>query len=315
MPRRVLWNDPRMNDLARLVTATSLPPSVRISEGRSALPRIDVSSAAARAEIYFQGAHVAAWQPAAIREPVLWMSERSHFEAGKPIRGGVPICFPWFGAHPANPAAPAHGFARVRDWRLIDVREDRDGVVALDLELAGEGLSPEWPHRFTAIHRIEVGPTLRMTLEVRNDGDGAFTFEEALHTYFDIADVRGVSVSGLEGCAYLDTMAGGQRVGPSGAPVRFTGETDRVYLETRDACVIDDPGKQRVITVGKRGSDATVVWNPWVAKALAMPDFGDHEWTGMLCVETGNVNVHTRTLQPGKSHAMTAIIEVRELNR
>lgn len=301
-----------MNDLARLVS-TPLPPSVCVSEGRGGLPRIDVSTAAARAEVYFQGAHVAAWQPAAIRKPVLWMSERSHFEAGKPIRGGVPICFPWFGDHPANPAAPAHGFARLRDWRLTEAREDRDGVVTLALELAGEGLSPEWPHRFAAIHRIEVGTTLRMTLEVRNDGADAFTFEEALHTYFDIADIHGVSVSGLEGCAYLDKMAGGQRFGPSGAPVRFTGETDRVYLETRDACVIDDPGKRRAITVRKSGSAATVVWNPWIAKALAMPDFGGDEWTGMVCVETGNVNIHARTLQPGESHAMTAIIEAREL--
>lgn len=300
-----------MDDLARLVTV-ALPPSVRVSEGRGSLPRIDVSTAAAHAEVYFQGAHVAVWRPKATRAPVLWLSERSHFEPGKPIRGGVPICFPWFGAHPANAAAPVHGFARVREWRLTEAREDRDGVVTLALELAGERLSPDWPHRFTAIHRIEVGTTLRMTLEVRNDGVDAFTFEEALHTYFDIAGIDAVSVAGLEGCAYLDKTAGGRPFGPTGAAVRFTGETDRIYLDTRDACVIDDPGQQRAITVHKSGSDATVIWNPWIAKARAMPDFGDDEWTGMVCVETCNVNVHARTLQPGESHAMTAAIEVTE---
>lgn len=301
-----------MTSAPRPVSSIPLPPSVRIAEGRGGLPCLVVASPLARAEIYFQGAHVAAWHPAGVRDPVLWLSARSHFAPGKPIRGGVPICFPWFGPHPENAAAPAHGFARLREWTLIEALEDEAGTVRLALELAGEGLSPDWPHRFRAVHRIEIGSRLRMALEVRNDGTDPFTFEEALHTYFDVADIRTVSLTGLERGEYLDKLAGGRQSREGNDPIRFTAETDRVYLDTQAACTIDDPDRRRTITVSKSGSDATVVWNPWIAKAHAMPDFGDDEWTGMLCVETGNVNVHARTLAAGATHIMAAMLEVKD---
>ena len=149
-----------------------------------------------------------------------------------------------------------------------------------------------------------------MALEVTNPGPDAFTFEEALHTYFAVRDVRNVTVTGLERTDYLDKVTGFDRKTQGSDPIRFTGETDRVYLNTTADCVIDDPGARRRIAIRKTGSDATVVWNPWIAKARAMPDFGDDEWPEMVCVETCNVNVHARTLAPGASHTMTAIIEV-----
>ena len=301
-----------MTDLAQLVR-TTLPPSVRIDEGPGGLPRVSIQGAQGVAEVYFQGAHVTAWHPAAAREPVLWRSRKSVFEPGKPIRGGVPICFPWFGPHPSGASSPAHGFARLRQWRLVDAREDAAGTVELAMELAGEGVSPLWPHRFRVIHRITMGPILRMNLEVHNDGPDAFTFEEALHTYFSVGDVRGVTLAGLEDSEYLDKVAGGGGRRQGTGPIRFTGETDRIYLDTRAACVIHDPAGRRQISVSKTNSDSTVVWNPWIDKSRAMPDFGDDEWPEMLCVETCNVNVHARTLPPGGSHTMTAVITAQDL--
>lgn len=289
--------------------AVPLPPSVRLDEGPGALTRLSIASALCSAEVYLQGAHVAAWQPAEDAGPVLWLSGKSFFQPGKPIRGGVPICFPWFGPHPQDPSAPAHGFARVRNWALTEAREEPDGTVVLALELAGEGLSPLWPHHFRAVHRIHAGRTLRMALEIRNDGAVPFTFEEALHTYLGVGDIRQVSISGLEGTAYLDKMAGSARTPGAADPIRFSAETDRIYLDTHAACTIHEgPGRRRM-TVSKQGSDATVVWNPWIAKAQAMPDFGDDEWTGMVCVETCNVNAHAVTLPPGGIHVMTAVVE------
>ena len=261
--------------------------------------------------MYFQGAHVTGWQPAGASEPVIWMSGSTYYESGKPIRGGVPICFPWFGAHASDPKAPAHGFGRLRDWNLIEAKEGSDGAVTLALELASDApLTPWWPHAFRAVHRITMGATLTMALEVTNTGADAFTFEEALHTYFAVRDVRNVTVTGLEGVDYLDKVTGFDRKNQGREPIRFTGETDRVYLNTGATCVIDDPGARRRIVIRKTGSEVTVVWNPWIAKARAMPDFGDDEWTGMVCVETCNVNVHARPLAAGASHTMTAIIEV-----
>ncbi len=189
----------------------------------------------------------------------------------------------------------------------------RNGTVSLGLELAGEALSPDWPHRFRAVHRIEVGASLRMSLEVRNDGAEPFTFEEALHTYIGVSDIRQVTLTGLAGCDYLDKMSAGERRRQGEDPIRFTAETDRVYLDTQAACVIHDAGLRRRIQVSKEESDATVVWNPWIAKARAMADFGDDEWPGMLCVETANVGVHARILQPGAAHTMTAALDTRDL--
>ncbi len=299
-----------MTDITHLI-ATTLPSSVRVHGGT--MPRITVENAHATAEVYFQGAHVTAWHPAAAKEPVLWMSRSSLFEPGRPIRGGVPICFPWFGAHATDPSAPAHGFARIKDWKLVEAQEDASGHVTLALELAGEGLSPHWAHRFRARHRITIGTVLRLELEVHNDDEEAFTYEEALHSYFGVRDIHEATVTGLEDTEYIDKVGGLTRRRDGREPVRFVGETDRVYLDTHATCVIHDPGGRRRISIAKTGSDATVVWNPWIAKARTMPDFGDDEWPEMLCVETCNVGASARRLAPGGSHTMTARIEVQDL--
>ena len=299
-----------MADIADLI-ATALPASVRVHGG--SLPRMTVENTAGTAEIYFQGAHVTAWHPAGSRDPVLWMSRRAMLEPGKPIRGGVPICFPWFGAHPAHASAPAHGFARVREWRLVGAEDDASGGVTLTMELTGADLSPHWPHSFRARHRITMGSALRLELDVHNPGDEPFTFEEALHSYFAVGEIRDASVEGLEDVEYVDKVGGLRRTRQGREPIRFTGETDRIYVDTRATCVVHDPRGRRRVAISKTGSDDTVVWNPWIAKARAMPDFEDDEWPGMVCVETANVGGGARTLAPGGSHTMTAVIEVRDI--
>jgi glucose-6-phosphate 1-epimerase len=280
----------------------SLPPSVRLEAGAGGLPRLEIASRHGRAELYFQGAHLTAWHPAGAEQPVLWLSAESRFEPGKAIRGGVPICFPWFGANAADPSAPAHGFARTRDWTLIDVQEDTDNVVTLVLELAGSD--------FRARYHVTVGPSLTLALEVHNPGSAPFRYEEALHSYFSVSDIHQVTITGVEQVDYLDKVANFARRNQGGDPVRFSGETDRVYLNTRASCQIHDTGLRRIITIHKRDSDDTVIWNPWIDKARAMADFGDDEWSRMVCVETCNVNDHAQTLAPGASHTMTAIIDV-----
>jgi len=297
-----------MSDNSALVR-TTLPSSVRL-EDDGGLPRLSVRSPCGTADVYFQGAHVAAWHPAGTRAAVLWTSSKSAFEPGRAIRGGVPICFPWFG--PGEASAPLHGFARVRPWTLVEAREDAAGAVILEMQLEGSALSPQWPHRFFVTHRISFGAALRMELVVHNPGAEPFTFEEALHSYFGVGDIRSVTVAGLERTDYLDKVGGLARRRQGDEPVSFTGETDRVYLDTRTSCRLLDPAGRREITVTKAGSDATVVWNPWIDKARAMADFGDDEWRKMVCLETCNANVHAVRLAPGESHTMTALIEVRD---
>jgi glucose-6-phosphate 1-epimerase len=289
---------------------TTLPPNASLAAGEGGLPKLTIANEQARAEIYLHGAHVTAWQPRGHAD-VLWMSSQSYWQDARPIRGGVPICFPWFGPHASDGSAPGHGFARLLDWTLVDARDDAGGATQLAFRLVGPSPPPAaWPHVCEAVFRVTIGTALTMALEVSNPGRDPFTFEEALHTYFAVQDVRAIAIRGLEGVDYLDKVGGTTRRNQGADPIRFTAETDRVYLDTQATCTIDDPGLGRRIVVRKTRSDATVVWNPWVAKAKAMPDYGDDEWPGMVCVETCNVNVHAVTLAPGARHALAATIDV-----
>lgn len=288
----------------------ALPPTVSLGPGQGGLARLVVDNGQARAEIYLHGAHVTAWRPAG-HQPVLWVSAQSQWDAARPIRGGVPICFPWFGPHATDRTAPAHGFARLLDWTLVDARDDDSGATELTFRLS-QATPPaaRWPHAFDAVYRVRAGAALTLALEVHNTGGAAMTYEEALHTYFAVQDVRAIEIVGLAGTDYVDKVGVATERNQGAAPLRFTGETDRVYVNTRSTCTIHDPGLGRRIAVRKTGSDATVVWNPWIAKAKAMPDFGDDEWPGMVCIESANVGVHAVTLAGGAAHTLTTTIEV-----
>lgn len=282
-----------------------LPGGVTI-EKQHGLERVAVTTPVCEGHVYLHGAHVSHYRRSG-EEPMLWMSDKSWFEPGKPIRGGVPICFPWFGARQGKPESPGHGFARLLPWTLATATAE-GGAVTLVLTLgASEATRAHWPHDFAAEMRVTFGRELTMTLTVRNTGGEPFTFEAALHTYFAVGDVRRVRVTGLENVRYMSKVEGGA-IKSSPEPITITAETDRVYMETASACVIEDDALGRKIRVTKRGSRTTVVWNPWVAKAKAMPDFGDDEWTGMLCIETANALDAAVTLQPGASHEMTAVV-------
>ena len=296
---------------ARLVPdPDSLPASVKLLEGDGTLPRLAIATDACRAEVFLHGAHLTRWQPAHATSPVLWLSDHSFWEDRKPIRGGVPICFPWFGPHRSDSSAPAHGFARLLDWTLVEAVDSQNGGVSLTFALEGQDLSPLWPFRFRAAFSVEMGETMTMALEVENRDVRPLSFEEALHTYFSVSDISQVTISGLERSPYLDKVGGTTQRAADDSPVRFTGETDRVYLDSSATCVIDDPGLRRRIEVAKAHSRSTVVWNPWIAKARAMQDFGDGEWRGMVCVETANVAEAAVQLQPGERHRMTVALAV-----
>jgi D-hexose-6-phosphate mutarotase len=165
---------------------------------------------------------------------------------------------------------------------------------------------PEFALRYC----VTVGDALALSLEVRNTTATPVRFEEALHTYLAVGDVREVGIAGLTGAEYLDKADGGKRKTQGSEPIRITAETDRLYLNTRATCTVTDPVWKRRLIIEKAGSDATVVWNPWIAKAKAMPDFGDDEWPQMLCIETGNCADHAITLPPGEAHTLQAIIRV-----
>ena len=287
-----------------------LPPSVRLEPGGGSLPRVVVSTAAAEAEVYLHGAHVTRWRPAG-HDDVLFVSSESRYSPDKAIRGGVPLCFPWFGAHGTDPEAPAHGFARVSTWSLESAEErGHDVVLVLALTDSPVTRASAWPHPFRATLRVTVGATLTLALRVENTGPAPVTYEAALHTYLAVGDVRSVQVRGLEGAAHLDKLGGPEPVPATGEPVRMTGATDRIYLATTGTTTVDDPAGARRTTVTGDGAGTTVLWNPWAEKAAALADLGDEEWTRFVCVETCNVGPAAVGLDPGAGHTMTATIEV-----
>jgi len=285
-----------------------LPDKVRIEAGRGGLRRVVVDAALANAEIYLQGAHVTHFQPCG-QKPVLFMSGKSWFEAGKPIRGGVPICFPWFGPRQDGRQGPLHGFARLQEWELTGAETASDGTVEIGFRFVSNAATREqWDGDFEMNYRIRVGAALGLELRVRNVSSHPIRIEEALHTYLAVSDARQVSIEGLAGTTYSDRVGTPHTETEGAAPIRITGETNRIYMNTRSTCIVHDPGWQRRLVVEKTGSETTVVWNPWTTQARAMPDFGDDEWPTMLCIETCNVREHAVTIVPGQSHAMGAVI-------
>ena len=289
------------------------PAGVSLEPGPGGLDRLRLEASEGEAHVFLHGGHVSHFQPKGER-PVLWLSGASRFERDRPIRGGVPVCFPWFGPKAGAPEAPMHGFARILAWAVARVTREPDGRLEAALELTPEaaargGFATELGLTLT----VSVGRSLRLALAVHNEAAPA-RFEEALHSYFAVSDVRDVRVLGLEGTGYLDKTEGmAHRPGAPG-PAAISAETDRVYLDTTATVTIEDPGWGRRVVISKTGSATTVLWNPWSAKARAMPDFGDDEWPRMLCVETANVGEQAKALAPGAMHAMTATLGAEPLH-
>jgi glucose-6-phosphate 1-epimerase len=283
---------------------------VVVEAGAGGLERVRVESAGAEAHIYLQGATVTHFQPHSAA-PVLFLSNRATWAAGRAIRGGVPLIFPWFGAHATNPKAPMHGFARTRAWRLLG-SQVIDGAVVVELALDDDEASraSAWPDAFQLRYRVSVGDTLGLALEVINTSPRAFQFEAALHTYLAVGDVRAVAITGLENATYIDKVDGMTRKRQGAEPLRLTGETDRVFVGTRSRCVVEDRVLSRRLTVDKSGSATTVVWNPWSAKAAGLADLEPDDWRRMVCVETANAADDAVTLAAGQRHVMAATIRV-----
>lgn len=285
-----------------------IPGVLRFEPGANGLTRAAVTTPQAKAHVYLHGAHVTHYQSHG-QASLLFLSARSRFQPGAPIRGGVPVVFPWFGPHPGDPSAPMHGFARTSDWQVESASQAKDESVALVLRLDSAARAQSvWPHRFVSRYRVAIAATLGLTLEVHNVSREPLIFEETLHTYLAVGDVRRITVRGLESTQYIDKTDGMRRKTQGSDPISITGETNRVYLDTRATCVVEDPVGMRRLVVEKRGSDSTVVWNPWIAKARAMLDLGDDEWPRMLCIESGNVAANAVRISPDQCHEMRLVI-------
>lgn len=298
-------------DIDALNGRFAIPGIAKIIPGNSGLPKVQIAAPQASAEIYLHGAHLTSWVPSGAEE-VIFLSEKAQFQDGKAIRGGVPICFPWFNAKQDDPKAPSHGFVRTKTWELESITHEGN-VIAVSLSTQSDEASRKWwPHDFHATQRITIGAQLKMELAVTNISKSPLTFEEALHAYYKVGQIRDVSILGLDGTTYQDNTDGNREKLQKGDNT-FTERTDNAYLNTQHGLEVIDPSLQRRILIAKQHSNNTVVWNPWEELAKGMADLGDEEWQNMVCVEAANIRASAITLQPAEQHSIAATVQVAEL--
>ena len=276
---------------------------VTVAEGRNGLPKLLLSHpCGARAEVYLHGAHVTSWRAPQGHE-LFFVSQESFFENAKPIRGGIPVIVPQFGAGPL----PQHGLARTHSWTLTETAIGRGNSTSVTLKLSDNAATRAlWPHAFDLTFQVILGDTynmdnaLTLVLTAANTGDQPFPFKAALHTYFALQDIRRAAVLGLTGVTYVDSLRNNVREPERREEILFERETDRIYCAGPDRVAVRDDARKAFIAIEKEGMPDYVVWNPWIDKAKRMPDFGDAEWPSMLCVETGVIDA-PRELKPGES--------------
>ena len=274
-----------------------------------------ISDGQAELLIAQQGAQILSYQRNG-QQPLIWLNDQAVFKQGTPVRAGIPVCWPWFGNLARNPeavqamrtatdAAPSHGLVRALDWELLGVEQTAEGVRAeFTAPQAAKGELPGWPHKVEVKLSVLLGESLEVSLASRNLGDSPVCISQALHSYFAVSDVRQVSVSGLDGLAYIETLEDWQPRQQAGS-LNFAGETDRIYLDTPATLSFSDPAWQRRVVLTSTGSHSAVVWNPWTERAAQLADMADDGWQRMLCIETANVWDNIVSLAPGAGHVMS----------
>jgi D-hexose-6-phosphate mutarotase len=277
---------------------------VAIVAGNGGLKKIAATANSSTAEIYLHGAHITHFQKNG-GPPLIFMSRKSHFAPGKAIRGGVPVCFPWFGARDGK---PSHGFARLTDWQLVKTAATPDGKVTVHFALPRIPGREAWKN-LHAEFVVTVSDTLTMELIAANNSPATMEIENCLHTYFHVGDISQVSIAGLQGAPFDDFAAGanGSRMVENDPELRINKETNRVYPDNTGIVEIRDENLKRTIRVEKSGSKSTVVWNPWTTQKLP-DDFDPAEHKQMICVESGNVKQNKISLAPGKTAALRVIL-------
>lgn len=286
------------------IDPAALPDGVTPADGQGGLPVLRVDTPSARGEVYLLGATVTDWTPAGA-DPVIWVSSQARFEAGTAIRGGIPLCAPWFGPGRRKNKTPAHGWFRTAEWTFAGGESGPDGVtLRFTLDGADADVPDGEPTDVRGEYAVTFGTTLTTALTVTAGADG-LDLEDAMHTYLAVSDAESIRIDGLDGTRYADKAPGGRAINAQSGDLTLTRETDRVYQHTGPVTLVDE-GKNRRLTLTREGSASVVIWNPWQAKAASLSDFGDDEWHGMVCIETANALAGHVELTAGESHTSTA---------
>lgn len=290
----------------QLNTEYVIPGQLKFIQGGGGLPFIEVTTANSSALISVYAGQVLSFRPAGEVDDLMFLSEKAYYQTGKAIKGGAPVCWPWFGADPQGLGRPAHGFVRNRMWNVVATEITVSGSIRVILGLEDTPETIEiWPQSFTLMLEITVGRSLNLELVTRNTGDQLFPVTQAFHTYFKVGDISQVSVSGLEDTDYIDKVDNSALKKQIG-PVVINEEVDRIYLGVRDELVINDIALNRRIRIRSGGSKTAVVWNPWAKISADMADLQDNDYRNLLCAETTNAATDVVEVSPGRESRLVA---------
>ncbi|WP_411847281.1 D-hexose-6-phosphate mutarotase [Roseibacillus persicicus] len=296
--------------------------SITLPDGITAIaladdyPALQIETADCSATLALNGAHLTHWQPSHTDRPVIYLSPTAILQQGKAIRGGVPLCWPWFNAHPTDPGShPSHGVARIERWDLVSATVE-DGSAIIELELkASPGIEAHVPFPFQLKALFNLGQTCSIVLETTNLAKENIAVGGALHSYFSLSHIDNATVTGLQHTPYLDTAARPEKSAvQTEGELRFQAETDRIYYGSDLPARIHDAEWKRSIVVEKAGSLTSVVWNPWIEKAASLGDLPDADYQRFLCIEAANARHDTRILAPGSTHRLETRFIVENLS-
>ncbi|HRD77227.1 MAG TPA: D-hexose-6-phosphate mutarotase [Hyphomicrobiaceae bacterium] len=287
-----------MHEVSELEERFGRAGAVRFSISPLGGPIVTLSAAESEVDIALKGAQVLSWRRGG-RE-MLWLSPAGRLDSAKPLRGGIPVCWPWFGPHPDDNMKPAHGFVRTAAWRPA---ASSAGPTQAQISLViatGAGEAGLWPHAARATLTVTLSEQLSLDLATTNRGTAPLPLTAALHTYFAVGEIAESSIEGLSGHDYMDKLDG-DRVKSQAGRIIIDREVDRIYLGPAPKIELSDRRLGRRIIVAGRGSASTVVWNPWIDKAARLGDLGPDGWRRMLCIETANAGPDRRMVAPGES--------------
>lgn len=297
-------------DIQRLNSDFGIPNQLEVFTGRGNLAMIKVSNSSANAIISIYGAQMLSYQPVDQNEDLLFLSQQSEYAMGKAIRGGIPVCWPWFGPDPKGLQRPNHGFVRNHFWQLVKTEAVSDAETKISL-LFNESLKKEntWRQPFMLMLDISIGTSLGLELKTFNTGDKPFSITQAFHSYFRIGNIKRIKILGLEDCDYFDKLDQGTQKSQVGT-ITVKQEVDRVYVDAVKDLHIVDPVFKRRIQITSPNTSTAVVWNPWSKTTKKMQDLANNDYQKFICVEAGNVAFDLIQIQPGKQHSLQAEFKI-----
>lgn len=297
--------------------AFALKDELTVTEGKGRFPQINIDNDYASSIISIYGAQVLSFKSKLKSESkqeskqenpnddLLFVSDAAYFEQGKAIKGGIPICWPWFGKDESKPDKPMHGFVRSMLWELNETKSLSDGSTQVVLSISDSAETRKlWSHHFKLTLTIVVGKTLHLSLRSENTGEIPFEITQALHTYFSVPDITQVELKGLDQVNYLDKVTGAKKIELQVGDISINQEVDRIYLDSPAKLTLIDSLSEKEITIKSSGNKTAVVWNPWITISKNSGDLTDDAYQQFICVETANAADDTVVIDSGKSHTI-----------